>query len=168
MIVGGERKVCDMLMDSDEDQMMLHILECVAALVEKQRVRVASKKQLILSTHGVAVEVTAVQQAARNKVFQAALALMAGGMTHDGADAIGQSQAVRQLSDAFPGVCKMYDGRGWLPLHWAVVAAGEPCGVTTADVKAVYSMIQHLLHPLHIPTQLDLILLRKPTSRVRF
>ena len=64
---------------------MAHILDCVAALVEKQRVRVALKRPLKLAENGDAL--TAEQQVAHNKVFQAALASLACGLTHDGATA---------------------------------------------------------------------------------
>ena len=122
-----------------EDKLMAHILDCVAALVGKQRVRVALKQPLTLTPNGEAL--TAEQQVAHNKVFQAALASLACGLMHDGAIADAeQSAAVRELSRAFPSAAKQTDGRGWLPLHWAVVAATGHYGVTEADVKAVYEV----------------------------
>ena len=80
-----DRNIDDEVVNLDEDKMMAHILDCVAALAEKQRVQVALKKPLVLSVDGEVQELGSEQQAARNKVFQAALALLAGGLTHDGA-----------------------------------------------------------------------------------
>jgi len=128
------------VMNLDEEKMMVHVLDCLAALAEKQRVRVASEKPLLLSDEDDAPALTAAQQAARNKVFKAALALVAGGLTHDGADKDEdeRSPAVRQLAFAFPDKDKMEDGRGWLPLHWAVAASGEQLGgAAGGDVRGV-------------------------------
>jgi hypothetical protein len=67
----------DEVMNLDEEKMMVHVLDCLAALAEKQRVRVALEKPLLLSDEDGAPALTAAQQAARNKVFKAALALVA-------------------------------------------------------------------------------------------
>jgi len=128
----------------NEDKMMAHILDCVAAVCEAQRARVALKKPLKMSKDGEAL--TPEQQAARNKVFRAALSLAAEGLTHDGAAIDGDrgNAAVRQLMHAFPNKSRAKGGRRWLPLHWAVVAATATSSqqhvVTEADVKAVYGV----------------------------
>ena len=142
-----ERDIQDEVDRLDEDKMMLHILDCVAALAEKQHARVALKKPLNLVPEG-GEALTAAQQASRNKVFKAALGLLAEGLTHDGVEGGGgAAAAARELAWAFPNSAKNADGRGWLPLHWAVVAAASTTeaasgqyGVTEADVKAVYTL----------------------------
>ena len=146
-----DRQIDKEVMDLDEEKMMAHILDCVASLAEKQRVRVAVGKPLLLSKDKDAPALTAAQQAVRNKVFRVALGLLAEGLTHDGAAKVGRSEAVRQLALAFPDDGKLTDGRGWLPLHWAVAAAvgGERHGVTAADVEVMYSVDPLALCRLH-------------------
>ena len=142
----------------DEEMLMVHILDCVAAVAEKQRVRVALKKPLTLTPDGEAL--TSEQQASRNKVFKAAFSLLAEGLTHDGGAVDGKAvddgrRAARELAWAFPDIAKQTDRRGWLPLHWAVAASaagagGGPYGVTEADVKAMYSLDPQALCRRHM------------------
>ena len=58
---------------------------------------------------------------------------------------------------AFPDRDKLTDGRGWLPLHWAVAAAtGEQQhGVTEADVKAMYGLDPLALCRHHLMKSID-------------
>ena len=149
LVNGDEPDINNEVDRLDEDKMMLHILDCTAALAEKQRVRVALKRPLKTKPDGEAL--TPEQQASRNKVFKAALGLLADGMMHDGNDGSNdavdgekRNVAALKLVPNFPDAKKQTDGRGWLPLHWAVAAyvgAGDkPDGVTEADVKAVYAL----------------------------
>ena len=103
----------------DEEKMKAHILDCVAALAVKQRACTALKKPHRLTPDGEAL--TAVQQAARNKVFVAAACLLLEGLTGTIVDDGRSTAAVRELSMAFPD--KLTYRRGWLPLQWAVAAA---------------------------------------------
>ena len=87
-----------------------------------QRARVAAKKPLKQAPDGDAL--TAAQQTARNKAFMAALTAIADGLTYDGAGSgeDARSDAVQRLLYAFPDNNNQDDGRGWLPLHWAVAS----------------------------------------------
>jgi len=145
----GELKITD-VGRLNEEKMMAHILECVAALGEKQRVRVALKEPLKLREDGDALSPEL--QAARNKVFRAALNAVTKGLTHDGAEPNDPSSSVaHQLLRAFPDGDKLADGRGWLPMHWAVVAdEDKEAGVTEADVMAVYKTDLMALRTHHL------------------
>ena len=134
----------------DVEKMMARALDCVAAVYEAQRVRVAQKQPLKLREDGEAL--TPEQQASRNKVFRAALKAAATGLTHDGAPKQGDLQCpIHRLLLAFPDSDKLTDGRGWLPMHWAVVAdEDKESGVTEADVKAVYGTDLMALRTHHL------------------
>ena len=140
------------VMNLDEEKMEKHILNCLGALAVKQQLRVAKGIQLKLTAYGDAL--TAEQQAARNKVFKAAVSSVGDGLTHDGAAEPLHNTAVRQLSVMFPEdrysiPCRMSvrESHGWLPLKWAaVVAADSQLGATAADVETVYSINPQELH----------------------
>ena len=122
----------------DEEKMMTIVLDGLAAVCEAQRVRVALKQPLELKQDGDAL--TSEQQAARNKVFLAALNAVAKGLTHDGAPERGELVfPMQRLLCALPDSTKLTDGRGWLPMHWAVVVDEDKgSDVTEADVLRVY------------------------------
>ena len=105
----------------DEEKMMARALDCVAAVCEAQRVRVALNKPLTLRKDGAAL--TSEQQAVRNKVFLAALTAVAKGLTHEDTIVANPGYSMGHLLRAFPDSGKLADGRGWLAMHWAVVAA---------------------------------------------
>jgi len=133
----------------DEEKMMARALDCLAAVREIQRVRVALKEPLKLREDGDAL--TPEQQAARNKVFRAAMNTVATGLTHDGAERDDPGFPITQLLRAFPDSDKLKDGRGWLPMHWAVVADGDKVSdLTEADVMTVYKMDLMALREHHI------------------
>ena len=135
----------------DEEKMKVHLAVCQALLTEKRRLCVKWKRPLKPMPNGLPPTVE--QQAALNKVFDAALTMLAEDREHDGggAEADGRSTAVRHLSRAFSSALELMDGRGWLPLHWAMVAAaGELHGVTEADVKAIYDTDPLALHRHHV------------------
>ena len=132
----------------DEEKMMARALDCLAAVCEAQRVRVARKQQLKLQDDGAAL--TSEQQVARNKVFRAALNVVADGLTHDGAAAATRRFSMRRLLRAFPDVGKLTDGRGWLPMHWAVIAHENDSDVTEADVMCVYETDPMALRKHHL------------------
>ena len=133
----------------DEEKMMARALDCVAAVREIQRVRVGLKQPLKLGEDGDAL--TAAQQEARNKVFRAALTMIAKGLMHDGDEQDDPGSSLDQLLMAFPDSSKLVDGRGWLPMHWAVVAdEEEEVGVTEADVMTVYKTDLMALRTHHL------------------
>ena len=134
----------------DEEKMMARVLDGLAAVCEMQRVRVALRKPLELREDGDAL--TPEQQAARNKVFLAALNTVAKGLTHDGApERDDPSFSMKHLLGAFPDSRKLTDGRGWLPMHWAVVAdEDKESNVTEADVMAVYEADPTALRHHHL------------------
>ena len=137
----------------DVEKMMSLALDCLAAVGEAQRVRVALKVSLKLQEGGETL--TSAQQAARNKVFLAAVNVVTQGLTHDGADAPAWMDfSTYHLLRAFPGSGKYEDGRGWLPMHWAVVAGGNngKLTVTDADAKHVYASDPLALRTHHLVT----------------
>jgi len=122
----------------DEEKMMARALDCLAAVCEAQCVRTALQQPLKLQEGGDVL--TSEQEATRNKVFRIALKAVATGLTHDGTserDDLGYFSD--QLLRAFPDSGKQTDGRGWLPMHWAVVADGDKASdVTEADAMTLY------------------------------
>jgi len=133
----------------DVDKMMARALDCLAAVCEAQRVRVAQKQPLKLREEGEAL--TPEEQAARNKVFRAALKAVAKGLTHDGDKVDDPGYFHNQLLHAFPDSNKLTDSRNWLPMHWAVVADEDSKSeVTKADVMAVYGTDPMALRQHHL------------------
>jgi len=134
-----EFKINDDVVCLDVEKMMARALDALAAVCEAQRVRVALKKPWKLQKDGDAL--TSEQQAARNRVFLAALNMVAKGLTHDGAPERADSGfSADHLLRAFPDSRKLTDGRGWLPLHWAVVAGEDKeSGVAEADAMCVHA-----------------------------
>ena len=118
----------------DEDTMMTHILDCYAALCSFQQYR-GSKKQ--------SKKLDAKTQQAKNKVFKTAMSLMSEGMTNDDAKIPDDTSALSNFLTKFPNDAKKTDGRGWMPLHWAVLAVGTPVGdfygLVEEDVKLLYA-----------------------------
>ena len=108
----------------DVDKMKDHILDCLVALGKIQQELFVDQDD---ETH-----------AASNKVFKESLSITATAMLHDGTPKPEQSIAVDALLEAFPDESKRTDGRGWLPLHWGVIAA-EGKSVTEEVVKVVYA-----------------------------
>ena len=138
----------------DEEKMMARALDCLAAVCEAQRMRVALNKPLKLRKDGAAL--TSKQQAVRNKVFRAALNVMANGLTHDGAYEGYMDFSMLHPLCAFPDSGKLADGRGWLPMHWAVVADDDGESIATeADVMCVYELDPMALRRHHIVNVTD-------------
>ena len=118
----------------DEDKMMSHMLDCYAALCAAQQYRVQKKKPTKLNTK---------TQQAKNKVFKTAMSLMSTGMTHDDAELVPKySPALSKMVNTFP-TKKIWNERGWMPLHWATLALGtregDLHGLTQEDVILVYA-----------------------------
>jgi ankyrin repeat protein len=135
----------------DVEKMMARALDCVAAVCEAQRVRVELEQPMTLREDGEAL--TPEQQEVRNKVFLEALKAVAKGLTHDGGELDWQPWSKRQLLRAFPDSGKLADGRGWLPMHWAVAMdEGGESGVTEADVMCVYETDLMALRKHHLLT----------------
>jgi hypothetical protein len=131
----------------DEEKMKTHILDCVAALAEKQRVRVALEEPLTLQEGGDAL--TREQQIAQNAVFVQALNLLAMGLTHDGGGTHPFHPAGSpsdNLSRAFPDSRKLTDGRGWLPMQWSVVPT-DLDWVVKSDLSASEVKSMHETYP---------------------
>jgi len=127
----------------DVDKMMTRALDCLAAVCEAQHLRFLFKKPLQL-LHASGFTPTSEQQVSRNKVFRAALNAVAKRLTHDGSER-------NDLLRAFPDSSKLADGRGWLPLHWAVVAGeDEESDVTEADVMHVHESDPENLRKHHL------------------
>jgi len=145
----GELKISD-VGRLDEEKMMARALDCLAAVSEMQRVRVALKEPLKLREDGDAL--TPTQQMARNKVFRAALNIITKGLTHDGApERDDPGYSLDQLLYAFPNSRKLKDGRGWLPMHWAIVVDEDTeSDVTEADVMTVYETDLMALRTHHL------------------
>jgi len=116
----------------DEDKMMTHILDCLGALSEVQRLRMEQKKPLKLTPTG---DVLSEEQCnLRNKLFVAAAKTI---LEHVDRGCPDGGNTIDKLCESFPDTHKLTDGRGWLPLHW-VVALGD--AFTVDDVKKVCEM----------------------------
>ena len=142
----------------DVEKMKAHIVDCVVAVCEAQRVRVAQKQPLKLREDGEALSPE--QQAVRNKVFAAALKEMTKHLTHDGAEhGDPVDPMVDKLLHAFPDSGKLEDGRSWLPMHWAVaIDRRDDDGnseVTEADVRSMYEADPMALRQHHLVAVTD-------------
>ena len=119
----------------DEDKMMTHILDCYAALCAFQQYRGGMEQSNKLD---------AKTQQAKNKAFKISMSLMSRGMTNDDAKLPWDSSALSVFVDSFPDDTKQTDGRGWMPLHWAMLALGtsegELHGLSEEDVKLIYAI----------------------------
>ena len=103
------------------DRMMQHVLDCAAAI------RFARKEEDMQSSADDD-ELTPEQRDDRiqhkisaNNVFSTALAMVLE-YPHEAGNA-SASAPFEALCGAFPDESKSMDGRGWLPLHWAVLLA---------------------------------------------
>ena len=127
----------------DEDKMMTRMLDCAAALGILQQERVATEETMATET-----------QTAKNKVFQTAINIFLDNeLAHDGANKPRPSNAVDQLSRAFPDETKLTDGRNWLPLHWAAVVASEEGNeerISDAEVKVIYTSDPMVMQQYHL------------------
>ena len=128
----------------NEDKMMTHMLDCYAALCSFQQYR-GNKKQ--------SKKLDSKTQQAKNKAFKIAMSLMSRGMTNDDAGELQHTGALSELVEAFPDDSKQTDGRGWMPLHWAILALGTDEGqvheLTGEDVKLIYAIDPPALQCLH-------------------
>ena len=145
----------------DEDKMMVHILDCLAALGHAQRHRVDCSHAEDSATAEVL--------AARDRVFKAALGVMVAALlpsdseaavAHD-IDGSANGRNVDLVLQAFPDASKQvggfptkvdlprcshffacslslqHDGRSWLPLHWAVaLATADPVAPAIASTAS--------------------------------
>jgi hypothetical protein len=117
----------------DEDKIRSHILDCLVALrkvqKEKQswtyffRKMVAAKK---------IKDINYQLESAKNRIFASAVKVI----IDDKEPAEGDQNILTSLITAFPDNNKMIDGRGWLPLHFAVALGHE---ISEEDVRTVYS-----------------------------
>ena len=128
----------------DEDKMMTHILDCYASLCAFQQYR-RDKEQ--------STKLNAKTQQAKNKAFKMALSFMSRGMTNDDAELPQETTALSNFVKTFPDDSKQTDGRGWMPLHWAMLALGtsegEVHGLSEEDVKLIYAIDPPALQRFH-------------------
>ena len=129
----------------DVEKMKTLIMDCVAALGIVQKEMARTKQPLKLTKDGEPL--TKEEQDASNKVFVASLSTMATAMILDSCDVPKQSNSLIRLLRAFPDYSKQMDGRGWLPLHWAVIT--DESSVSEDDVKAVYTSDPMALQRYH-------------------
>ena len=101
----------------DVSKMKAHILDCAAALSLVEQERIRQDKPLILQEGEQPL--TTETQAALNRIFTT-VATCVLDQSVEPSDNFG----VEQLMRAFPDDSKLTDGRGWLPLHWALVIDG--------------------------------------------
>ena len=131
----------------DEDKMMTHILDCYAALCAFQQYR-GTKKQ--------SNKLNAKTQQAKNKVFRVAMSVMSRGLTNDDADLPQDACSLSKFLKTFYDDTKQTDGRGWMPLHWAIFALGTPeavlHGLKEEDVKLIYAIDPQALQRFHDTT----------------
>ena len=129
----------------DERKMKTLILDCAAALGFVQQERVRQGKPLILREGDQPL--TKETQAASNMIFATvAKSILDQELTYEDAVVPSPNEGMQRLLRAFPDDSKLTDGRGWLPLHWAVVIDG----VTEADMKLVYSSNPMALQQHHL------------------
>ena len=119
----------------DVRKMKSHILDCVAALGIVQQELVSQEQALVQREGGQPLSKETQAVLLSNKLFKASLSITATAMLHDSIEVPKQSSSIVRLLGVFPDDSKQTDGRGWLPLHWAVVADKEI--VTQDDVKLV-------------------------------
>ena len=121
----------------DEEKMVAHLFDCYAALGVVQQERVRTKQLLILREDGQALSTN--MEAVRNKVLKASIRVLQDELVHDDTPVPNDadcSVAVKQLLRAFPDESKQSDGRGWLPLHWAMAI-----GTTAVEMKELYAIV---------------------------
>ena len=128
----------------DERKMKTLILDCAAALGFVQQERVRQGKPLILREGEQPL--TRETQAASNRIFATvAKSILDQELTYKDALVSSPNEGMKQLLRAFPDDSKLTDGRGWLPLHWAVVIDN----VTEADMKLVCTSDPMALQQYH-------------------
>ena len=132
----------------DEDFVMTLMIDCLTLLGGMQK----QEQQLDIPTNN------ADSRMVRNKVFMGALSIVGKSLLKiDGMEQLKRSNAaVDQLVGAFsiPSNHKFFtegSGKGWLPLHWAVVLASSDLhGVTKADVETLYSLDPMAMRTNHV------------------
>ena len=123
----------------DVSKMKAHILDCAAALSLVEQERVRQDKPLILQEGEQPLTVET--QAALDRIFTTVAKRFL-----DQSAVPSRSFSMKQLMRAFPDDSKLTDGRGWLPLHWALVIDN----VTEADVKLVCTSDPLALQRYHL------------------
>ena len=123
----------------DVSKMKAHILDCAAALSLVEQECVRQDKPLILQVGEQPLTVET--QAALNRIFTTVAKRLL-----DQSVVPSSNFGMKQLMRAFPDDSKLTDGRGWLPLHWALVVDG----VTEADVKLLYTSDPLALQRYHL------------------
>ena len=123
----------------DEEKMTAHLIDCYAALGVVQQERIRKNQPLIVREGGQALSTD--MQAVRNKVLKASIRVLDDELVHDGTllPASGRPRAVKQLLRAFPDESKQTDGRGWLPLHWAIAMGMSAAGISEEEMKILYA-----------------------------
>ena len=129
----------------DERKMKAHILDCAAALGFVQQERVRQGKPLIFSEGEQPL--SAATQASCNRIFATVVkSVLDQELTYEDAVVTSGNKGLKCLLRAFPDNSKLTDGRGWLPLHWALITDG----VTEADTKLVYSSDHMAIQKCHL------------------
>ena len=123
----------------DETKMRAHLLDCAAALdlVEKERVR--QNKPLILQEGEQPL--SAATETALKSIFTTAAKYFL-----DPSTGPPSNYGMEQLVRAFPDDKKLTDGRGWLPLHWPLVAGN----LSEANIKLVCASDPNALQRYHL------------------
>ena len=133
---------------ADEDFVMTLMMDCLTLLAGMQK----QEKQMDLAANN------ADTRGSRNKVFMGAISIVGNSLLKiDGMEPSNRSNgAVDQLLGAFsvPFNNRFFaegSGRGWLPLHWAVVlASADQHSVTKADVETLYSLDPMAMRTNHV------------------
>ena len=132
---------------ADEDFLMTHMMDCMLLLAAMQK----QEKQ-----HTPANLANA--QAAWNKVFLKAFSIMGTSLLPmvDGMEQPKRTTAaIDQLLEAFPVPTTTYlsenGGKGWLPLHWALVLFPlHDSNITEADLNTLYALDPMAMQTKHI------------------
>ena len=133
---------------ADEDFVMTLMVDCLTLLAGMQE----QKQQMDVAANNAG------RRASRNKIFMGALSVVGNSLLKiDGAVQLAHTNAaLDQLLGAFsvPSNDKYLaggGGKGWLPLHWAVVlASADLHDVTKADVETLYSLNPMVIQTKHI------------------
>ena len=130
----------------DLRMMMVHVLDCLAALRVFQDEWYDQMKKNVADDPIIMNERILMLKAERD-VFRSATTLTLSGM-FDGDDSDPLNPAVNELLKAFPDDTKMTDGRGWLALHWGLLVTDK---VDEKSVKQIYISNPDALKEYHIP-----------------
>lgn len=152
------------------ESMRLHILDCLNALLfleakELQEV----KEKLLVNTLQKEIKKRIEESDARQQVFEVAIlmSLKFGGIS----DSVVSNENFirRQLLEAFPDDSKMSDCRGWLPLHFSVLASSgwyaslpgseddERYSIEDSVVKTIYGADIRSLETHHLRKDGDMV-----------